>query len=213
MKSNKLNTFKENNVFFPFTVNHDLNNTQTNTIDGLKLEPFNFSQFFALHNEDENISFQTNYTNYDKSEENLNSDLSLSTNMSTKSSDSVKIKSRKNSNNIRIENDLSCMLMCLEEINIKATVKVVKCNSVSEKKKKEIKLSEFIKSQKGSRIYQRKIKKMNHSEIDFIIKDIIDHFPNLLTNVYGNYFCQKLFTLCDLDQKLIILEKVFFILI
>jgi hypothetical protein len=210
METNKFNTLIENNIFFPFCFNHDVNNSQIITNEGYKLEPFNFSQFFSLQNEDEIVSFEKSYSKFDKNEENLNSDLSISTNMSNKSSDSIKITSRKNSNNIKSENDVSSMLLSLKEINIKASIEIVKFDTFTDKKKKEIKLSEFIKSQKGSRIYQRKIKKMNFHEIDDVIKEILDQLPILLTNVYGNYFCQKLYTLCSNDQKLVILEKVFY---
>ncbi len=81
------------------------------------------------------------------------------------------------------------------------------------KNKDEIKLSEFLKTQKGSRIYQRKIKKIESDELDSLLKSLQPHFSDLLINSYGNYFCQKLYTICDFNQRRFILENVKFILI
>ena len=76
------------------------------------------------------------------------------------------------------------------------------------KKKEEIKLSEFLKTQKGSRIYQRKLKKIKSEELDSLLKSLEPHFSELLINSYGNYFCQKLYTICDFNQRRFILENV-----
>ena len=198
MESNKHKSITDDNIYFPF--NYRSNILQINNNEGF--QPFNFSQFFAL--EKNNDSCEQKNTIYDENEDNLNSD--LSTNMSNKSSDSIKMNSRKNSYNK--DNDVSSMLSSFKEINIQATIEVIKYNT-DNKKKKEIKLSEFIKSQKGSRIYQRKVKKMSILEIDEVISELLNYIPVLLTNVYANYFCQKLFNLCNIDQKLIILDKVF----
>jgi hypothetical protein len=75
-------------------------------------------------------------------------------------------------------------------------------------KKGDIKLSEFLKSQKGSRIYQRKLKKIKSEEIDFLLSTLERDFPELLTNIYSNYFCQKLYTICNVEQRRFILENV-----
>ncbi len=85
--------------------------------------------------------------------------------------------------------------------------------STSLRKKNEIKLSEFLRCQKGSRIYQRKLKKATCEDIDEILKNLDGHLANLLTNVYGNYFCQKLYTVCNINQKIYFLENVKYILI
>jgi hypothetical protein len=78
-------------------------------------------------------------------------------------------------------------------------------------KKHEIELSEFVRCQKGSRIYQRKLKKATSNDIDDMLDSLASHLPNLLTNVYGNYFCQKLYNVCNLRQKIIFLENVIFL--
>ncbi len=81
-------------------------------------------------------------------------------------------------------------------------------SSEAKSKKAEIELSEFVRCQKGSRIYQRKLKKATTKDIDDMLKSLASHLPNLLTNVYGNYFCQKLYSVCNMRQKIIFLENV-----
>jgi hypothetical protein len=76
------------------------------------------------------------------------------------------------------------------------------------KKKVDVKLCEFLKSQKGSRIYQRKLKKISKEELDELLASLKDLFGELLINVYGNYFCQKLYTVSSLEQRKFILENV-----
>jgi hypothetical protein len=76
------------------------------------------------------------------------------------------------------------------------------------KKKTDLKLSEFLKTQKGSRIYQRKVKKFTTEEIDELLEQLDGLVADLLVNVYGNYFCQKLFTTSNSQQKRYILENV-----
>jgi hypothetical protein len=80
---------------------------------------------------------------------------------------------------------------------------------IPEKKKMDdMKISDFLKTQKGSRIYQRKLKKMKSEEIDSLLTTIQPHFSELLINSYGNYFCQKLYTICEIKQRCFILENV-----
>ena len=76
---------------------------------------------------------------------------------------------------------------------------------------KELELHEFLKTQKGSRIYQRRLKKMNNIEIVNLIKTLNEHFSEIICNNYGNYFCQKLYSICDLECRLLILNIVNYI--
>ncbi len=96
------------------------------------------------------------------------------------------------------------------ERNIKKEIKS-KCivNSPQDKSKKpELELSEFLKSQKGSRIYQRKLKKLTEQELTETIEILKNEISGLLINVYGNYFCQKLYTNCNTQQRRIFFENV-----
>ncbi len=98
-----------------------------------------------------------------------------------------------------------CMKREQEKMHIEASQR----NTViaGNKKKDEIKLSEFLKSQKGSRIYQRKIKKIKTEELEGILKALEFNYAELLISVYGNYFCQKLYTICYLKQREYILKN------
>jgi hypothetical protein len=81
-------------------------------------------------------------------------------------------------------------------------------NQGKSKRTAEFKLCKFLQSQKGSRIFQRRLKKMEVKEIDELLDTLKGHFRELLTNVYGNYFCQTLYTKATLQQRLIILDSV-----
>jgi hypothetical protein len=75
-------------------------------------------------------------------------------------------------------------------------------------KKEDVKLPEFLKSQKGSRIYQRKLNKIKPEDNEELLQTLKLQFSDLLTNMYGNYFCQKLYTICNISQRCFILENV-----
>jgi hypothetical protein len=74
--------------------------------------------------------------------------------------------------------------------------------------KQEMKISEFLKTQIGSKIYRRKLKKMKTEEKESLIRLSEVNFSDLLTNSYGNYFSQKLYSSCNTYLRSIILEKV-----
>ena len=87
-------------------------------------------------------------------------------------------------------------------------LEMANCHQNKKKKKVEEKLSEFLKSQEGSRIYQRKLKKITKEEIDGLLTQLDGKFADILVNVYSNYFCQKLFSITSTQQKRYILENV-----
>lgn len=66
----------------------------------------------------------------------------------------------------------------------------------------------YAKSQKGSRNLQKLLNKIQPNELDIILEKIKDHFYALMTDTYGNYFCQKLIQCCSSDQRVFILEHV-----
>ena len=69
-------------------------------------------------------------------------------------------------------------------------------------------LDEFICSQTGSRMLQNNLNNFSHQIIDLLIKKIKIYFPKLMCDVYGNYFCQKLYIKSSLKQRLLILDSI-----
>ena len=69
-------------------------------------------------------------------------------------------------------------------------------------------LDEFICSQAGSRMLQNNLNNFSHQIIDLLIKKIKTYFPKLMCDVYGNYFCQKLYIKSPLKQRLLILDSI-----
>eukprot|EP00831_Metopus_contortus_P064513 TRINITY_DN57736_c0_g1_i1.p1 TRINITY_DN57736_c0_g1~~TRINITY_DN57736_c0_g1_i1.p1 ORF type:complete len:500 (-),score=52.74 TRINITY_DN57736_c0_g1_i1:142-1641(-) len=62
--------------------------------------------------------------------------------------------------------------------------------------------------QSGSRYLQSQLVKCNPEFISFIIKEIQDHMLEIMTDSFGNYFCQKLFVSCSAEQRLLLLSKI-----
>lgn len=70
------------------------------------------------------------------------------------------------------------------------------------------KFFQIVTCQNGSRILQTYIFKSTLDVIKKIFSELAEHVPEMITNVYGNYFCQKFFlTLEDFD-KITFLQKV-----
>ena len=69
-------------------------------------------------------------------------------------------------------------------------------------------LSDYICSQVGSRIMQ---KYLNHFP-SFIITNLIEmiymNFEKIMCDIYGNYFCQKLYAICSIEQRRMILNSI-----
>ena len=69
-------------------------------------------------------------------------------------------------------------------------------------------LSDYICSQVGSRIMQ---KYLNHFP-SFIITNLIEmiymNFEKIMCDIYGNYFCQKLYAICTIEQRRMILNSI-----
>lgn len=66
----------------------------------------------------------------------------------------------------------------------------------------------YASSQKGSRNLQKLLNKILPHELDVILEKIKDHFAFLMTDTYGNYFCQKLIQCCSSEQRVFILKHV-----
>lgn len=66
----------------------------------------------------------------------------------------------------------------------------------------------IVTSQNGSRIMQNYIFKSSELVIKNIFEEISVHLNDIITNVYGNYFCQKFFCVLDVEDRLVFLNKV-----
>jgi hypothetical protein len=71
----------------------------------------------------------------------------------------------------------------------------------------------YAKTQKGSRNLQKLLNKIDPEELDIILEKVKKRFPELMADVYGNYFCQKLIQSCSAEQRMFILRNVTFFLI
>lgn len=69
-------------------------------------------------------------------------------------------------------------------------------------------LWEYALTQKGSRDLQKVLNNADNNDIDRIIFEIKDYFKEIMTNVYGNYFSQKLIQSCSSQQRINILKHV-----
>ncbi len=66
----------------------------------------------------------------------------------------------------------------------------------------------YSSSQKGSRNLQKLLNKILPQELNVILQKVKDHFSFLMTDTYGNYFCQKLIQCCSSEQRVFILKHV-----
>ena len=71
------------------------------------------------------------------------------------------------------------------------------------------KIFQIVTCQNGSRILQTYIFKSTVDVIKKIFTELADHIPEIITNVYGNYFCQKFFLTLEDSDKVIFLKKVY----
>ena len=68
-------------------------------------------------------------------------------------------------------------------------------------------MPEYICSQIGSRIMQKYLKRFPSYIRTLLINKISIYFKKLMCDTYGNYFCQKLYNISELDQRIIILNS------
>ena len=69
-------------------------------------------------------------------------------------------------------------------------------------------LDSFICSQTGSRMLQNNLNNFSNQIIDILIEKIKSYFPKLMCDVYGNYFCQKLYIKSSFNQRISILDSI-----
>ena len=77
----------------------------------------------------------------------------------------------------------------------------------------DTKLSDYIRTQKGSRNMQKLLNKITPDQLDIILREIGDALPELMVDPYSNYFCQKLAQCCSSEQRIFFLKKVLNIVI
>ena len=68
-------------------------------------------------------------------------------------------------------------------------------------------MCEYICNQIGSRIMQKYLKKFPSHIRTLLINKISPYIDKLMCNTYGNYFCQKLYNISDLQQRIVILNS------
>jgi len=60
------------------------------------------------------------------------------------------------------------------------------------------------------RIMQKYLNQITPDDLDFIINRLNTGISRLMTDIYGNYFCQKLIQICSSDQRIKILNYVLY---
>lgn len=69
-------------------------------------------------------------------------------------------------------------------------------------------LPEYICGQIGSRIMQKYLNKFPPEILTLLIIKIGNGFNKIMIDVYGNYFCKKLFQICSKEQRILVLEQI-----
>ena len=70
------------------------------------------------------------------------------------------------------------------------------------------KLIDFVKNNIQSRVFQNYLSECGEMEIETIIFNVREHLVELIMHEYGNYMVQKLFTVCNVQQRLDILQTI-----
>lgn len=64
------------------------------------------------------------------------------------------------------------------------------------------------KDQHGCRYLQKKLEESSPAHRDLIFSETFPHFPDLMTDPFGNYLCQKMLEFCTDEQRNLIVELV-----
>ena len=185
---------KINNNTFPN------NNMKNNIIQNV----YNYNQnnsFFQTQNNITNISnININNINIKKfnptfSQNNYNIKLDFSQNFNNNNNNNKKGKKNNPSKNYNNKKKLNTFNN--EIINIKIFIENLNTP-----------LDNFICSQTGSRMLQNNLDNFSKQIIDILIDKIKSSFEKLMSDVYGNYFCQKLYNMSNFEQRLLILESI-----
>ena len=187
---------KINNNTFPN------NNMKNNIIQNV----YNYNQnnsFFQTQNSITNISnININNINIKKfnptfSQNNYNIKLDFSQNFNNNNNNNNNKKGKKNNPSKNYNNKKKLNTFNNEIINIKIFIENLNTP-----------LDNFICSQTGSRMLQNNLDNFSKQIIDILIDKIKSSFEKLMSDVYGNYFCQKLYNMSNFEQRLLILESI-----
>ncbi len=63
-------------------------------------------------------------------------------------------------------------------------------------------------TQTGSRFLQKQLTKANPAFVSFVLQEVEKDLPTLMTDDYGNYFCQRLVSSCSPAQRIAFLTQV-----
>ncbi|MCD7453993.1 hypothetical protein HAX54_023136 [Datura stramonium] len=64
------------------------------------------------------------------------------------------------------------------------------------------------KDQHGSKMLQAKLEKGNNEEIETVLREMIDYVGDLMKNQSGSYVIQKLFVVCNEEQRTVIIQAI-----
>lgn len=182
---NNFNNINFDNIFKTFDSN--FNNFNVNIKNNINNNNFildEFNQSNTFYNNDKNFPNNNNLENKN-----------ISSFFGNKKNNKKKNKHKNNSNkNVNMTKENT------KEKNIrdfKLFCDGLKCS-----------LSDYICSQTGSRIMQ---KYLNHFP-SFIITNLIEmiymNFEKIMSDIYGNYFCQKLYSISSIEQRRMILNSI-----
>ena len=197
-ENNNLILKTNKNVFSPFLntqnseFNQDLfnknilnniiksNRYNNNDITDTQIQKLNQIQYMNNININ-NINLENFFQSYSDNINNNNNDIDLSYRKAKKN-----CKSKKRSNNFN--NEIINFNIFIENLNTP--------------------LDAFICSQTGSRMLQNNLNNFSNQIIDLLIDKIKLYFEKLMCDVYGNYFCQKLYIKSTFKQRLLILDSI-----
>ncbi len=60
------------------------------------------------------------------------------------------------------------------------------------------------------RVMQKFLNKITPENLNFFVNALGNKISMIMTDLYGNYFCQKLFQSCSADQRITLLNYVYF---
>ena len=197
--NNYSSNFKNNNTnFFNNANNNHLNNFKSMTAYNLNgpinQQPKKSHSTKGFHNLIGNFGFNPiyNYTNL-----NINNNNSIDGNMSN---DNLSHSSM-GSNKAQIKKKRTSLFQngCNKEKDLRDFKRF--CDGL------KIPMPDYICTQIGSRIMQKYLKRFPSYIRTLLIEKISKYFEKLMCDIYGNYFCQKLYNISELEQRILILNS------